>query len=153
MPARSPLAPAGSAVRSVKRVTDIIRELEIRDLLEIARRVARNHYVTLEELLGRTRRSPEARARHELWYLLYEQIPSFPKLGEIFGRDHTTILSAVHNYGRGHGTATVAGRRTAVDVSCAPAQIVDCREARGPMLKKCGTPQPAGDDVRREVTQ
>jgi hypothetical protein len=152
MSARNTAEPADTAARSMKRVADIIRELETRDLLELARGVARNHYVTLEELVGRTRRSPEAKARHELWYLLYEQIPSFPKLGEIFGRDHSTILSAVHNYARDHGTAMVVGRRTDVDVSCAPAQVSECREVRGPMLKKCGPPQPASDDVhRREV--
>src|SRR5689334_25167014 len=81
-----------------KTAAAIIRDLETRDLLGVAKEIARKHHVTLEELLGRRRRGPEASARHELWHRLYEAIPSLPKLGEIFGRDHTTVMAAVHKH-------------------------------------------------------
>lgn len=128
----------------MKKVAVIIRELEIRDLLEITRQIARKHYVTVEELLGRGRCSPEAKARHELWHRLYDQIPSFPKLGEIFDRDHTTILTAVHKYERAHPASNSASAETVVDVACASTGRTECQEsAPRPAIKKCEA-MPAG---------
>ena len=80
----------------------IAKDLEERDLLEQARKVARKYHVTLDELLGRGHGALEARARHELWATLYEEMPTFAGLGRIFGRDHATIVAAVRKYRARH---------------------------------------------------
>jgi chromosomal replication initiation ATPase DnaA len=79
----------------VKRHRAILRDLRARHLLEPATRIAERHHVALAEVLGRRRHHPIACARHELWAYAYEIIPSYPLLGEIFDRDHSTILCGV----------------------------------------------------------
>ena len=125
----------------MKSVASIIRDLETRDLLELAKDVARKHYVTLEELLGRRRRAPEIAARHELWQRLYEQIPSQPKLGEIFGRDHSTVQAALHKYDAFLQPVEVtAPPDTTLPSSCAPGNTTPCADGfEGPSLKKCAS--------------
>jgi DnaA-like protein len=132
-----------SAPRSVQRgqpktAAAIIRDLETRDLLGIAKEIARKHHVTLEELLGRRRRGPEASARHELWHRLYEEIPSLPKLGEIFGRDHTTVMAAVHKHEQSVDAAGLVAMPDVSPSSCTPMEPTTCNEQPlRPALKKC----------------
>ena len=123
----------------MRKVNDIIRDLDTRDLLELAKQIARKHYVTLEELLGRSRHSPESRARHELWHRLYDDpIPSFLKLGEIFGRNHSTIMAGVHKHERVDDRNGASVAVAAVHVSCSSAERSECREsAPRPPIKKC----------------
>ena len=116
----------------------IIRDLETRDLLGLAKEIARKHRVTLEELLGRRRRGPEASARHELWHRLYEEIPSLPKLGEIFGRDHTTVMAGVHKHDLPFDAAWLVAIPETSPSSCAPEEPRQCTEQLPrPTLKKC----------------
>jgi hypothetical protein len=123
----------------MKSVASIIRDLETRDLLELAKAIARKHHVTLEELLGRRRRAPEIAARHELWQRLYEQIPSQPKLGEIFGRDHSTIQAALHKYDTFlQPVELAAAPDTTFPSSCSATDATPCADgSAGPSLKKC----------------
>ena len=80
-------------------VNRIIEDLDTRDALELARRIAKEHGITLEELLGRGHRALVARARHELWGRLYEEaIPTFSALSRVFERDRSTIRAGVHRY-------------------------------------------------------
>ena len=126
----------------MRAIEAIIRDLDTRDLLELAKEIARKHHVTLEELLGRSHGNPEASARHELWHRLYEHIPSFPKLGQIFGRDHSTILSAVHK----HEKSLVP---SAPGLASASAEFVACDAGtNGPELRKCAAFSPV-DEIRR----
>ena len=120
-----------------KTAAAIIRDLETRDLLEVAKEVARKHHVTLDELLGRRRQGPEASARHELWHRLYEEIPSLPKLGEIFGRDHTTVMAAVHKQDRTVDATWLVPVPETSPSSCAPEEPTQCTEQQPrPVLKK-----------------
>jgi chromosomal replication initiation ATPase DnaA len=81
----------------------IIEDLDTRDALDLARRIAKEHGVTLEELLGRGHRASAARARHELWGRLYEEaIPTFSALARVFERDHSTIRAGVRRYAARH---------------------------------------------------
>src|SRR5690349_5930608 len=121
-------APKSSQRGQPKTAAAIIRDLETRDLLGVAKEIARNHHVTLEELLGRRRRGPEASARHELWHRLYEQIPSLPKLGEIFGRDHTTIMAGVHKHDLPVDAASLVAIPETSPSSCAPDEPTQCTE-------------------------
>ena len=121
-----------------KTAAAIIRDLETRDLLEVAKEIARKHHVTLDELLGRRRLGPEASARHELWRRLYEEIPSLPKLGEIFGRDHTTVMAAVHKHDQAIDAVGLVPVPENSPSSCAAAEPTSCSEQLPrPTLKKC----------------
>jgi chromosomal replication initiation ATPase DnaA len=80
-------------------VHEIIDDLNTRDALELAERIAKTHGVALDDMLGRCRRRPLSRARHELWARLYEEaIPTFAALGRVFERDHTTIRDGVRQH-------------------------------------------------------
>ncbi len=133
----------------MRSVGAIIEDLETRDLLELAKRVARKHRVTLEELLGRGRGNPEAAARHELWYRLYDEIPSFPRIGQIFGRDHSTVLAAVHKYEKRHGdpAAAIVDTGDPVGSTCDPQQPAQA-VPEGPQLKKCTGETPPGETAK-----
>ena len=75
---------------------DIIDMLRQRDLYDVARRVARAHDCTVGELVGRSRHKGPAAARHALWAELYSRGHwSYPKLGELFGVDHSTVRDGV----------------------------------------------------------
>ena len=80
---------------SNKSVSEIVADLRVRHLAETARLVAAEHGVTLAEMLGRRHVTQYARARQKLWAIAYEQIPSLMVLGDIFDRDHTTILAGI----------------------------------------------------------
>ncbi|MCL2777744.1 MAG: hypothetical protein FWD73_07040 [Polyangiaceae bacterium] len=73
-------------------VKAIISELEERDLLELAKKVAARHWVTVHEMLGTSRESPLPKARREFWCELYDLGWSTARIGRLVGRDHTTIL-------------------------------------------------------------
>ena len=106
--------------------------------LPAVKEVARKHRVTLEELLGRRRRGPEASARHELWHRLYEEIPSLPKLGEIFGRDHTTVMAGVHKHDLPVDAVWLVATPETSPSSCAPEEPTQCTEQLPrPALRKC----------------
>ena len=80
-------------------VLEIIDDLNTRDSLGKLERIAKTHGVALEDMLGRCRRRPLSRARHELWASLYEEaIPTFAALGRVFERDHTTIRDGVRQH-------------------------------------------------------
>jgi chromosomal replication initiation ATPase DnaA len=80
---------------------DIIEELAARGLLGLTRTIAIAHDVTMIELVGRRRTQALSAARQELWAELYARGHwSYPRLGELFDRDHTTIMAGVASYER-----------------------------------------------------
>lgn len=71
-------------------------------LERICRAVAHRHGLTLGDLLGRSKVARLARPRHEAMLLCIVQrrwdgqrAYSFPRVGEFFKRDHTTIIHGV----------------------------------------------------------
>jgi chromosomal replication initiator protein len=63
---------------------------------ELAERIAAKHGITVEALLGRGRTKTVAEARHELMALLRGTFAfSFPEIGRIVGRDHSTVMYAL----------------------------------------------------------
>lgn len=69
-------------------VRDIIRSVEFR------------HGLTPGEITGARRNTKVVRARHEAMWIAKELHPhlSFPAIGRIFNRDHTTVLHALRKY-------------------------------------------------------
>lgn len=64
-----------------------------------AERIAAKHGVTVPELLGRCNFPSIARARREFFAVTVDTLAlSASEAGKMFGRDHSTILSAVRKY-------------------------------------------------------
>lgn len=83
---------------SSKSVARIVADLKGRGLLSLAVRAAQKYHVPLDHVLGRRRTAPVVQARHELWVFVYELVPSTTVVGEIFDRDHTTILVGMRQH-------------------------------------------------------
>lgn len=63
---------------------------------KILHTVSEKYDVTIEELKGRKRTSNIAFARHVAVYLIKKLTDrSFPAIGRVFGRDHSTIISSI----------------------------------------------------------
>jgi len=88
--------------------TRIIAALEARALVGMLDAICRARGVTRDELCGRRRTKSVALARHELWWQLRNHPDlsfSYQEIGQIFGRDHSSVLHGVRAYQR----ATRAG--------------------------------------------
>lgn len=68
---------------------------------DIIKRVAVEHRLRPEEITGESRRLPIVRARHAAMAAIYVERPdlSLPQIGRAFGKDHTTVLSALQKLG------------------------------------------------------
>jgi chromosomal replication initiation ATPase DnaA len=68
-----------------------------RGLLEMAERIAREHQVTVMAMFHRRRGfAAVANARHQMMAELYATGHwSYPRLGQLFGRDHTSVMEGV----------------------------------------------------------
>lgn len=62
----------------------------------LARRIAGKYGVSLADMLGDSHRPTSVAARHELWMVIQHTLGlSFPEVGAIFNRDHTTVIAGV----------------------------------------------------------
>jgi len=62
-------------------------------------RVARERGVTIEAILGRSRRKSVAAARHAVWYALYHQhAHSLKDVGALCDVHHTTVLGSIETH-------------------------------------------------------
>lgn len=65
----------------------------------IVRQVAARHRMSVAEIMGVSRLAPIATARIEAYALIQASGRfSYPRIGEFFNRDHTTILHGVKKY-------------------------------------------------------
>jgi len=79
-------------------------DLKYKGLLTVCLVVAQRHGCRLEDLLGRRRWRNTMRARHELCAVLHASARfSYPEIGLIVGRDHTTCIASVRRYAATHG--------------------------------------------------
>ena len=84
-----------SEVGELKLQTGLKRS-EIVSVQSLSRAVVDVFKVSKEELFGRRRHRYLTAPRHVLFFLAYRYtVYSLPKLGQMFGRDHTTILHGV----------------------------------------------------------
>lgn len=73
-----------------------LEELEQFNLFEPFRRIAAEHRVGLDAVRGRGRGASVHRARAAMWRYLRTRLGwSYPDIGNFFGRDHATVMSAV----------------------------------------------------------
>lgn len=69
-----------------------------RNALDVAGRIAERRGVLLEEALGPTHEHEASAARHEFWFVLRENKFSYPRIGKLVGRDHTTVMSGIRKH-------------------------------------------------------
>lgn len=77
-------------------IPELVAELEQRDLLMLARKVAARHAVTLDEMLGPRREPAGVRARQEFWSELHDMgCFTYVRLGRLVGRDRATVMEGI----------------------------------------------------------
>lgn len=79
---------------------EVIRGLRERGLVPLVRNVARVYHVTFRELCGRMGTKRVSQARAALWAELHGMGFSYPEIGLMFDRDHTTIIHSVQRHRR-----------------------------------------------------
>ena len=61
--------------------------------------IAKAANVSIEEIHGRKRTQALVDARQAIWYIAYTQLAfSYPKIGVLYDRDHTTIMHGVKSF-------------------------------------------------------
>ncbi len=82
-------------------VKAILADLEVRDLLDRAKAIAKAHHVTLSEMFGDERFHAGASARHQFWSDLFaEGVWSLSRIAKLVGRDRTTIRKGIDAHHR-----------------------------------------------------
>lgn len=76
-----------------KSGVSVVEKLAARGLLSDAERIALEHAVTRSELLGRKRTKQVSAARRKLYEHLRELGMSYPEIGWLLDRNHTTVMS------------------------------------------------------------
>lgn len=66
----------------------------------IIAQVCERRGVSVEEVLGRSRFKRICSARKEAYVRLREENLSYPTIGKMFGRDHTTVIDGVKRHER-----------------------------------------------------
>lgn len=74
------------------RTEAIEEKMKARGLWPVAVDVAKTHYVTTDQLLGRSKTKSIATARKGLYRALREKNLSTPEIGDILERHHITVL-------------------------------------------------------------
>jgi chromosomal replication initiation ATPase DnaA len=88
---------------------DTLVALREHNLMALAEEVCKLRGVAMAALCGPTRSKALSRARQELWWRMKhhpERAYSYPEIGRIFRRDHTTILGGVKVHARRVSMAT-----------------------------------------------
>jgi len=74
------------------------RRCEGRQLIGVFNDVCRRHRIRLEDVYGRVRTKNVVQARRECWAATRRLGWSFPEIGHLWDRDHTTILTSLRVY-------------------------------------------------------
>ena len=83
-------------VRAIARSDIAMTEYRKRELLRaVVAKVADVHQVTATAIMGRSRYKSVARARMVVMFELRGLGFSYPEVGRLVGRDHTTVMAAV----------------------------------------------------------
>jgi hypothetical protein len=78
---------------------------------DVAREVALKHNVRLEDMLGPMRSKSLVKARHEAFFRCRSEVTrnnfpvSYPEIGRLFHRDHTTVLYGIRTYAASTGAS------------------------------------------------
>ena len=103
---------SGKGEGPVTRPAQVLAKLRERGYVPLARAIAEHHGVTLTEMLGTAKTPAPRMARQRMWYALRIFGWSYPRIGKLFGRAHTTILDGV----RAHEARVSGSLSTTKDV-------------------------------------
>jgi len=82
-------------------INEVLQRCELRRITPLVKEVCQEHGVSPEEIAGRSRSILFNAARQDLWCrLYYTGSYSYPDIGWIFLRDHTTIISGIDRHER-----------------------------------------------------
>lgn len=94
-----------SAVQQPARERDFIRiggpQTPRERLMRMVAAVADEHGVEPREIMSGSRRKAPSRARQDCWARLRREGLSYPQIGRMFGRDHSTVVYGVQRWERG----------------------------------------------------
>ncbi len=65
---------------------------------ELMKQIGAKHGVSLDDILSARRQTDIAAARFEISARLYERGLSYPQIGRLINRDHTTVIHAVRRH-------------------------------------------------------
>ena len=85
---------------ATRSVADMLAELDVRDLTHDFEVVAKKHQVTLAEVMGPRKMGGTIEARQECYSMLRGLGWSWPRIGQLFDRDHRTIMGGVKAHER-----------------------------------------------------
>lgn len=110
--------PKRLTVLSIEEIIDVtarVREVRgnaVYSSHDICRDVAQRHRMTIEELRSPRRARKYVEARQEAAYLLCRLTSlSYPAIGRILDRDHTSIIHSVRKYIERHGLPSIDDRQ------------------------------------------
>lgn len=76
-------------------VAKFLRRLEEMGIRQEVALLIRPRGVSLEDLISRNRHKNVSAARHEIMYWIRNKMKwSYPEIGKLFERDHTTVIAA-----------------------------------------------------------
>jgi chromosomal replication initiation ATPase DnaA len=94
-------------VRLFPDVNTVRNRLVQRSLFTLAQDIADRCGFSVNTLLGRGRTASVMRGRRELYSALRDRGLSYPEIGWLLGRDHTTVLYGVRAWRRENGHVDV----------------------------------------------
>lgn len=104
--------------------------LEQRGLLEVIDAIAAAHHVSRDEILSRSRVQSVVAGRRSLCVALRERGMSYPEIGRLVGRDHSTVMALLRDQGERRLPKTVNVRFRPPCVRCGA--IYDVHLSRPP---------------------
>lgn len=82
-------------------------DLERKGLLAAVVSICDEHGVTLDDVMGQRRHKSLMRARQHAWAMIRERTTmSYPEIGALFSRDHSTVIYGVQTHNQRHPTET-----------------------------------------------
>jgi chromosomal replication initiator protein len=89
---------------------------QVKQVKQVIEAICAKHEIPYHEVMGRKRFAEIVAARHEAIVAVAEAFPwmSLPKLGRIFGRDHTSILHAMDKHGVPRRSHTKEGHQVSM---------------------------------------
>lgn len=114
-------ARAGSGASREPDTARFVRRLKEMRIFDAIARLIRPRRVSIEDLISRNRHKNTAAARHEIMYWIRTSLGwSYPEIGKLFERDHTTVMQAyrkVRAINPGFGASERAATKDPYDIS------------------------------------
>lgn len=108
-----PVLPSEATLFATLLSRRVVSALNKRGLADELDPICRSYATTLEDVCGPSRTQNVVRARHAIWCHLRHRegsVFSYPELGNLFERDHTTVMAGVRTHLARAKEATESGK-------------------------------------------